>query len=320
MLLVGVASSEVPSLQRVEPGDPDNSYLVQKLEGTAASGGQMPLGGTPLPQSTIDVIRQWITDGALDDRVPSSNPVRVSSLVPAPGAMLTVQPDEIIIGFDREVDASTVNRNTVTLEASGGDGTFDDGDEIPIDAASVSVPAGNPRSAILDLDGVQLDDDTYRVTLKGEGASVIMDLDANILDGEFGGSFPSGDAIEGGDFMATFTLDTPVAIGPTLEQIQDVVFTPTCATAGCHTGPMDGTLPSGMDLSDADASFTSLVGVASVQQPAVLRVAPGDPDNSYLVHKIEGTAGTRMPAGGRPPLDPAVIEEIRQWIADGALR
>ena len=42
--LVNVASNEVPSLKRVKPGDPDNSYLVQKVEGTAAVGGRMPLG------------------------------------------------------------------------------------------------------------------------------------------------------------------------------------------------------------------------------------------------------------------------------------
>src|SRR4051812_5824709 len=32
-LLVGVASSEVPALQRVKPGDPNSSYLIQKLSG-----------------------------------------------------------------------------------------------------------------------------------------------------------------------------------------------------------------------------------------------------------------------------------------------
>jgi hypothetical protein len=40
--LVNVASSEVPSLKRVEPGDDNNSYLVQKIEGTAAVGVRMP--------------------------------------------------------------------------------------------------------------------------------------------------------------------------------------------------------------------------------------------------------------------------------------
>jgi len=48
----------------VAPGDPDNSYLVQKVEGTAAVGSQMPLGGPALSQSQINDIRQWIQDGA----------------------------------------------------------------------------------------------------------------------------------------------------------------------------------------------------------------------------------------------------------------
>jgi Ca2+-binding RTX toxin-like protein len=63
-LLVNVASKEVPSLKRVEPGDPDNSYLVQKVEGTAAVGGRMPLGRAPLTEAQIDLIRQWISEGA----------------------------------------------------------------------------------------------------------------------------------------------------------------------------------------------------------------------------------------------------------------
>jgi hypothetical protein len=48
----------------VEAGDPDNSYLIQKLEGTASEGAQMPFGGPPLDQAVIDDIRQWIADGA----------------------------------------------------------------------------------------------------------------------------------------------------------------------------------------------------------------------------------------------------------------
>ena len=80
-------------------------------------------------------------------------------------------------------------------------------------------------------------------------------------------------------------------------------------------------LPSGMDMSSGDATFASLVGVASLQQPALNRVSAGDPANSYLVQKIEGTAATgqRMPVGG-PFLDQTVVDDIRQWIADGANR
>ena len=63
--LVNVASLQVQSLNRVTPGDADQSYLVQKLEGTAASGTRMPQGGPFLDQASMDVIRQWIDGGAL---------------------------------------------------------------------------------------------------------------------------------------------------------------------------------------------------------------------------------------------------------------
>lgn len=319
-LLVGVASSEVPSVLRVAANDPANSYLVQKLEGTASVGSQMPLNGTPLAQSVIDTIRQWISDGAIDDRATSSNPIRVTSLSPVPGAALSAAPGSVVAMFDRELDVSTVNANTFVLEASGGDATFGDGNETQIAATMITTPATTPMSATFDLAGVALADDTYRVRLLGSGASVILDIDANALDGEFSGAFPSGDGTGGGDFEATFSLTTAV-MSPTLDDIQASVFGVTCATAGCHTGPTSGSLPSGMDLTSADASFANLVGVSSIQQPALSRVAAGDPDNSYLVQKIEGTAasGARMPFGGAP-LDPAVIDDIRQWISDGANR
>nr|MDJ0905603.1 hypothetical protein [Woeseiaceae bacterium] len=63
--LVGVPTTQLGGAGiRVISGDPDNSYLIQKLENAAGiEGQQMPLGAAPLPQATIDVIRQWITDG-----------------------------------------------------------------------------------------------------------------------------------------------------------------------------------------------------------------------------------------------------------------
>ncbi len=317
-MLVDQASSQVPSLDRVEPGDPNNSYLVQKLEGTAAVGAQMPLNASALPQSTIDIVRQWITDGATDDRAPSPDPIRVTSLVPDPGSDLTSVPTEIVASFDRELNTTTVDLNTFLLEASGGDGTFGDGNETSITATAISTSGTPPMTATFDLSGASLGDDTYRVRLLGDGGTVIQDIDGNALDGEFSGTFPSGDGTAGGDFESTFTLTTATS-GATLDEIQAAVFTPSCA--GCHSGPTSNSLPSGMDLTDADASFDALVGVASLQQPAILRVAAGDPDNSYLVQKLEGTAATggRMPVGG-PFLDQATMDDIREWITNGASR
>jgi uncharacterized protein (TIGR03118 family) len=62
--LIGVNSQEAPALKRVMAGDANNSYVVQKVEGTAAVGGRMPLGGAPLSQANIDGIRAWIQAGA----------------------------------------------------------------------------------------------------------------------------------------------------------------------------------------------------------------------------------------------------------------
>jgi hypothetical protein len=302
---------------RVAPGDPDNSYQIKKLEGTASVGARMPLGAPALEQATVDVIRQWISDGAIDDRIPSANAIRVTSLSPVPDTVLAVQPTSIVAMFDREIDVSTINALTFLLDASGGEATFGDGNEASIGTNNITT---TPTSATMDLAGVALANDTYRVRVLGSGASIVMDLDANALDGEFTGAFPSGDGIAGGDFDAGFTLAVP-ASAATLDALQASVFAPSCAVSGCHTGPSGSTLPNGMDLSTADASFASLVGVSSIQQPTLLRVAGGDPDNSYLVQKLEGTAatGVRMPFGGSA-LDQALINDIRDWIADGANR
>jgi hypothetical protein len=309
-MLVGIQSGQDAALQRVEAGDPDNSYLVQKLEGTASSGQQMP-PGSPLPQSEIDVIRQWITDGAMDDRVVVLDPITVTSLSPMPNAALDAPPANIVAGFSRELNQATVNATTFLLTASGGDGTFADGNEIQVSAAAISVPAANPQSAVFDLTGVALADDTYRVQLLGGATNAILELDGNALDGEFFGNLPSGNGVAGGDFTVLFTITSPVTIGPTLPQIQAVVFTPKCAS--CHNG-VGAALPGVLNLSSETASLASLVNVASIQDPAIDRVEPGQPDNSYLVHKIDGTAASQMPPSG--PLSQAEIDAIRQWILD----
>ena len=68
--LVGVQPSNFAALQaglvRVKPGDPDGSFLVAKVSGpTAAEGSVMPLGKPPLTAAQIQLIRDWITAGAL---------------------------------------------------------------------------------------------------------------------------------------------------------------------------------------------------------------------------------------------------------------
>jgi hypothetical protein len=68
---VGVPSSQAPALLRVAPGAPDQSYLLLKLRGQAATVGgaatRMPLGQDPLSEPALELVQRWIERGAPDD-------------------------------------------------------------------------------------------------------------------------------------------------------------------------------------------------------------------------------------------------------------
>jgi hypothetical protein len=51
----------------VEPGSPDESPLVDKIEPNPEHGQRMPFGRDPLSNRQIEQIRVWIEEGALDN-------------------------------------------------------------------------------------------------------------------------------------------------------------------------------------------------------------------------------------------------------------
>ncbi len=107
----------------------------------------------------------------------------------------------------------------------------------------------------------------------------------------------------------------------TLSQDVQPIFTGNCVFSGCHTGsaPQEG-----MSLGEGQ-TFSNVVNVAARQLPGMSRVTPNQPDNSYLVHKVQGThldvgvggSGSRMPLN-RSPLSQSDIDLIRAWIQAGA--
>jgi len=126
---------------------------------------------------------------------------------------------------------------------------------------------------------------------------------------------------EARDGAGNVTTSAPVAVtvgstAPSLATLQSTIFGPRCS--GCHNG-VGGSLPGSMNLSNAAATAAAIINVDSLENPAVKRVAPGNPGNSYLVHKLEGTqtVGDRMPLGG-PFLDQATVDLVRAWIQAGA--
>jgi hypothetical protein len=109
---------------------------------------------------------------------------------------------------------------------------------------------------------------------------------------------------------------------PTFSSIQADIFNAPdsagrLACTQCHNAI--GSQFNGLNLSAAVA-YANLVGVASRGKPGAVRVIAGDPENSYLIHKLEGRpgiVGARMPLLG-PALTEGQILVIKRWIQLGA--
>lgn len=64
---VGVTSNQNPSLRRVAPNDPANSYLYRKIVGSGITGDRMPQAGPTLSDAQTKLVRDWIRRGAPND-------------------------------------------------------------------------------------------------------------------------------------------------------------------------------------------------------------------------------------------------------------
>ena len=113
---------------------------------------------------------------------------------------------------------------------------------------------------------------------------------------------------------------------PTFASIQQDIFE-TTDSAGrqactvCHTSTERN--PAGGMNVNHDVAYDQLVNASVRGKAGAIRVIPGDPDNSYLIQKLEGRAdivGRRMPFNGPPFLTDGQILIIRRWIAIGAPR
>ena len=187
-MLVNVASSEVPTLLRVNPGNADQSYIVQKIEGHAAVGGRMPLGQAALPQDRIDLIRSWIAAGALPASAASNN-LTVGSSIPGAGEVAPAGVGKLTVIFSGPVDAA--------LAASG---TFElrDGLDQAVAIAAARVPVGRPNVVELTL-AQGLAAGSYQLTVHGEGVVSLADNAGHVLDGD-------ADGVAGGDYLMSFDV------------------------------------------------------------------------------------------------------------------
>lgn len=108
-------------------------------------------------------------------------------------------------------------------------------------------------------------------------------------------------------------------VQPTYASLSQQVFVG-CSTQACH----GGLNPKGNLNLEAEKAYVGLVGaepdIAQARAEGLLRVSPGNPDESFLMIKLQPidkpAYGAQMPLGGR--LSDAQIAAVRQWIAKGA--
>jgi hypothetical protein len=188
---------EVPSLQRVTPGNPDASYLIQKIEGTAAVGARMPLNGPPLPADAIAVIRQWIVDGApASSSPPSVLPTQLKAAWPMKDTLVAANHATIVLEATAELDASSVQAGTVALMHDEGTG-----ETTAIEPRIVLRSLDPSVLAIAPADGRWLPGH-YELRVSGSPPLSAAGRDAQPIDGD-----EDGEA--GGDFVLRFEVEAP---------------------------------------------------------------------------------------------------------------
>ena len=112
-----------------------------------------------------------------------------------------------------------------------------------------------------------------------------------------------------------------VPVTSTFERIQTEVFDVSCSSESCHSSVGQA---GGLVL-DSDSSWDALMNHVPSNRAAaahgLMRVMPGNPDNSFLIAKLTDNLasgeGAAMPYN-IAPLDAATVEVIRAWIAAGA--
>lgn len=259
-----------PDFNLIEPGDPDNSLLVKKLEGSAKTA-SMPWLGAVIPQYKVAAIRQWVAE-----------------MQPTPQPTLRYIQKNI---FDESCANSGCHASTSP-------------------AAGLDLSEGNSVNSLL---GVSSSLELLNLIEPGQPDNSYL---IHKLEGthQVGLSMPAEQAALSSVKIAAVRgwIETLTGPQPNLSWIQENIFDVSCAYSGCHDS---ATHAQGLDLTVGNA-LANTMSVNSVLEPAFKLLVPGDPDNSYIIKKLEGThsVGISMPWLA-PALSAEKINTVRGWIA-----
>jgi hypothetical protein len=101
----------------------------------------------------------------------------------------------------------------------------------------------------------------------------------------------------------------------TAAELSENIFSKSCAFSSCHSSASSAS--AGLQLHDEE-SLLAMINRASEQEPEKMLIVSGDPQNSYLIHKMRGENLTAendsMPPGST--LCESKIQLVEEWISN----
>jgi hypothetical protein len=143
----------------------------------------MPLGGGPLPQASIDLVRNWILSGARPPAAGLSLPdeLIISSTIPDNGEVAIDKVSELTVVFSEPVDALLANvEGQVQLISE------QTGERIALQ--SIALQDGN--DSVLKLrTATALPPGSYELRLNGSGALRLAGVSGRVLNDNYSAAF-----------------------------------------------------------------------------------------------------------------------------------
>ncbi len=170
--LVNHPSEEIPTLMRVNPGHPDDSYIVQKLEGSSTIvGSQMPLDGPPyLNEEQINMVRDWIANGA-----PRAGSGTGNTKITRVTAQKSGDEFNASIHFSRAIQFATLTENTVKVYSTNNSRL------INIDPVGMLL---NDQTLHIKLHDLAADTQKISIDINQIGAQAVLDNEGREIDGD----------------------------------------------------------------------------------------------------------------------------------------
>lgn len=321
--LLGAQAGTCAGATLVWPGSAAQSLLYRKIDGTAACGSRMPLGGAPLDDATLRCVAGWI-DGLPPDAGSMSSAPDAS---PSDGAARSDAPPpcSLTLCGSACVDlASDANHCGDCAHAcatgevcragscsSGGCGPLSQCGSSCVDLQNSATncgacarTCGSAQSCVAGMCACP----TGRTSCGSDCVDVT--IDSNNC-GSCGHACAPGQTCSSGQCRCgSSTVSFASAVQP--------ILSASCALNGCHGGTA---AKENLNLTTG-RSYGNLVNVPATEcSDGRKRVTPGDTSNSYLLQKLLDTAlcgnGTQMPKSGQS-IPASQVQTVADWICEGA--